>query len=67
MISVPVYVIEIVHAMMNDDRVTCNGVTGRVDELYRSIWDGVLKVRVCDDQGRVHHFPAQDVRCEAAA
>lgn len=67
MIEVPAYIIDIVFVMMNDRRVMCNGITGRVDELYRSVWDGVLRVRVCDDQGRVHHFPAEDVRCEAVA
>jgi hypothetical protein len=68
MMDVPIHVIYIVNAMLHDIRVISDtGVTGRADELYRSVWDGVLKVRICDDQGRVHHFPADRVRCEVTA
>jgi hypothetical protein len=36
-------------------------VTGRVDELYRSVWGEGLRARVCDDRGRVWHFAPEDL------
>lgn len=31
-------------------------IEGYVDEIYRSIHDGRIRARICDWQGRVHHY-----------
>jgi hypothetical protein len=50
-------------AMTSGDLVTSEtGVVGRVDELYRSIWGTGLRARVCDTDGRVHHFAIEALR-----
>lgn len=38
-----------------------SGVVGRLDECYRSVYGNGMRVRVCDKQGRVHHFAAVEV------
>lgn len=43
-----------------------SGVVGRLDECYRSVYGGGMRVRVCDKQGRVHHFDAADVKLNEA-
>jgi len=42
--------------------VASDGIEGRLDELYRSVFDDRLRGRICDRDGRVHHYHADDLR-----
>ena len=52
---------EVFEALRTGSLVHRGVISGRVDELYRSVWGKGLRVRLCDEHGRVWHFAPEEI------